>query len=60
MIRVTWLVMTAAAATTMNLLNRLPTVVWYLLFTAVTIRDDPNVMSILVCGGPGRWPGRQR
>jgi hypothetical protein len=44
MVSVSWLVTTAAVATSTNLLNRLPTVVWSLLFTAVMIRDGPNVM----------------
>src|SRR6516165_360191 len=44
MVSVTWLAMTAPVATRMNLLNRLPTSVWSLLFTAALIRDGPNVM----------------
>jgi hypothetical protein len=44
MVSVSWLAMTAATATTMNRLNRLPTLVWSLLFTAALIRDGPKVM----------------
>jgi len=67
MVSVSWLATTAAAATSKNLLNRLPTVVWNLLFTAALIRDGPNVMrhprlaggrpaarpTTLSCGSPG-------
>jgi hypothetical protein len=44
MVSVSWLAITAATATRMNLLNLLPTLVWSLLFTAALIRDGPNVM----------------
>jgi hypothetical protein len=44
MVSVIWLATTAAVATRMNRLNRLPTLVWSLLFTAALIRDGPNVM----------------
>jgi hypothetical protein len=43
-ISVIWLAATAPHATSRNLLNRLPTVVWSLAFTVALIRDGPNVM----------------
>jgi len=49
---VTWLAMTAPVATRMNLLNRLPTVVWSLRSIAAPIRVDPKVMQHPRCGGP--------
>src|SRR5689334_15730076 len=50
--------MTAPAATTMNLLNRLPTEVCSLRFTAAPIRDDPTVMQHPHCGA-GLVTGRR-
>jgi hypothetical protein len=47
---VIWLATTAPAATTMNLLNRLPTEVCSLRLTAALIRDDPTVMQHPHCG----------
>src|SRR5215469_17772222 len=52
MVSVSWLATTAAAATSRNLPNRLPTEVWSLLFTAALIRDGPNVMRHPRLGGP--------
>src|SRR5215467_13771234 len=50
MASVTWLAITAPAATRMNLLNRLPTGVWSLRSTAAPIRVDPRVMQHPRCG----------
>jgi hypothetical protein len=50
MVSVIWLAMTAPAATTMNLLNLLPTEVWSLRLTATPIRVDPKVMQHPRCG----------
>jgi hypothetical protein len=44
MVSMTWLAITAPHATSRNLLNRLPTGVRSLVFTAALIRDGPNVM----------------
>jgi hypothetical protein len=60
MISVTWLATTAPHATSRNLLNRLPTSVWSLAFTAALIRDGPNVMRHPVLRGATGRSGRQR
>src|SRR5437763_3111753 len=53
-VSVSWLAASAAAATSTNLLNLLPRVVWYKNLADAAIRDEAIVMCVLALQKPAR------